>query len=50
MSRIGKAPIDLPAGVEFKIDNNWVTIKGPKGSKVLSISDKIFSSQVKSDC
>lgn len=31
MSRIGKAPIDLPAGVEFKIDNNWVTIKGPKG-------------------
>lgn len=32
MSRIGKAPITLPAGVEFKIDNNkLVTVKGPKG-------------------
>ena len=32
MSRIGKAPIDVPSGVEFKIDNNVVTIKGPKGT------------------
>lgn len=31
MSRIGKAPIDLPAGVEIKIDNNLVTVKGAKG-------------------
>lgn len=31
MSRIGKAPISIPAGVEFKIDNNLVTVKGPKG-------------------
>lgn len=31
MSRIGKTPIDLPAGVEVKIDNNLVTVKGAKG-------------------
>ena len=32
MSRIGKAPITIPSGVEVKIaDNNLVTVKGPKG-------------------
>jgi large subunit ribosomal protein L6 len=32
MSRIGKAPITLPNGVEMKIsDTNLVTVKGPKG-------------------
>ena len=32
MSRIGKAPIKLPAGVDFKINsNNLVSIKGHKG-------------------
>ncbi len=33
MSRIGKQPITVPAGVEVKIDeNNLVTVKGPKGT------------------
>ncbi|MCL2248895.1 MAG: 50S ribosomal protein L6 [Oscillospiraceae bacterium] len=33
MSRIGRSPITVPAGVELKIaDNNLVTVKGPKGS------------------
>ena len=33
MSRIGRAPIAVPAGVEVKIeDNNVVTVKGAKGS------------------
>ena len=33
MSRIGRAPISIPAGVEIKVeDNNVVTVKGPKGS------------------
>ncbi|MDE7156251.1 MAG: 50S ribosomal protein L6, partial [Muribaculaceae bacterium] len=31
MSRIGKAPIEIPAGVTVKIDKNVVTVKGPKG-------------------
>ena len=33
MSRIGRAPIDLPAGVEVKVEQgNLVTVKGPKGT------------------
>ena len=33
MSRIGRAPIAVPAGVEIKIEeNNLVTVKGPKGT------------------
>ena len=33
MSRIGRAPIAVPAGLEIKIeDNNVVTVKGPKGT------------------
>ncbi len=33
MSRIGRAPITIPAGVEIKLDeNNHVTVKGPKGT------------------
>ena len=33
MSRIGRAPIAIPAGVEIKIEeNNVVTVKGPKGT------------------
>lgn len=33
MSRIGRTPITVPAGVEVKIDeNNHITVKGPKGT------------------
>ena len=33
MSRIGRMPIAIPAGVEVKIEeNNFVTVKGPKGT------------------
>lgn len=31
MSRIGKKPIEIPSGVELKLDKNTVTVKGPKG-------------------
>jgi large subunit ribosomal protein L6 len=31
MSRIGKKPIEIPSGVEVKIEGNKVTVKGPKG-------------------
>lgn len=44
MSRIGFKPIDVPAGVEIKIDeNNLVTVKGPKGelSEKIDVSMKI---------
>ena len=32
MSRIGKRPVEVPAGVDVKIDGNNVKVKGPKGS------------------
>ena len=31
MSRIGKKSIPVPSGVDFKIDGNQITVKGPKG-------------------
>ncbi len=31
MSRIGKQPINIPQGVEIKVEGNLVTVKGPKG-------------------
>ena len=41
MSKIGKAPIDIPSGVETNIDNGNITIKGPKGSLAFSFSRKV---------
>lgn len=31
MSRIGRAPIAIPKGVEVKVDDHHITVKGPKG-------------------
>ena len=31
MSRVGKKPIEIPAGVTVTLDKNTVTVKGPKG-------------------
>ena len=39
MSRIGRAPIAIPAGVEVKVeDNNVITVKGPKGQLTRKVS------------
>ncbi|HHZ06585.1 MAG TPA: 50S ribosomal protein L6 [Clostridiales bacterium] len=32
MSRIGRKPINIPAGVDVSVDNSVVTVKGPKGT------------------
>ena len=32
MSRIGRLPITVPAGVDVKVDGSTVTVKGPKGT------------------
>jgi large subunit ribosomal protein L6 len=32
MSRIGRAPITVPAGVEVTLNGNHITVKGPKGT------------------
>ena len=41
MSRIGKMPIPVPAGVEVKIDGNDVSVKGPKGQLALTVKSPI---------
>lgn len=38
MSRVGKAPIAIPAGVEVKIDGATVSVKGPKGTLTRTVS------------
>ena len=38
MSRIGKAPIEIPAGVTVKVENNVVTVKGPKGELTQAVN------------
>ena len=46
MSKIGKKNITIPKESSVKIDGSNLTISGPKGSKSLTINDKIFSSKV----
>ena len=41
MSRIGKKPITLPAGVTLSVDNGIVTVKGSKGTLVRNIGNEI---------
>jgi large subunit ribosomal protein L6 len=38
VSRIGKAPIQIPAGVDVKVEGNVVTVKGPKGQLTRTIN------------
>jgi large subunit ribosomal protein L6 len=45
MSRIAKAPIDLPAGVEIKISGQDVTITGKNGTLSISLNDAVSISQ-----
>ena len=41
MSRIGKAPIEIPAKVEVSVKDNVVTVKGPKGTLSQEINPNI---------
>jgi large subunit ribosomal protein L6 len=41
MSRIGKAPIELPSGVELTNEGNVVVVKGPKGSLKQEIDPRV---------
>ena len=41
MSRIGKLPIEIPQGVEVKVENNNVTAKGPKGEESVTVREEI---------
>ena len=41
MSRIGKQPVPVPAGVDVTIDGQNVSVKGPKGTLSLDIAEPI---------
>ena len=41
MSRIGKLPINIPAGVTVQVNNNVVTVKGPKGELTQTVDPSI---------
>ncbi|MGD8976674.1 MAG: 50S ribosomal protein L6 [Gammaproteobacteria bacterium] len=41
MSRVAKKPIELPKGVELKVDHSSLTVKGPKGSLSMDLHPQI---------
>ena len=43
MSRIGKKPIEIPAGVEVKLADGVVTVKGPNGELSQCVDEKLVS-------
>lgn len=57
MSRIGKSPVNIPSGVDVKVNGTVVTVKGPKGeltqeldsSVTLTIEDGIITFTRESD-
>ena len=49
MSKLGKKPITIPKNTKVKIEMGKLFLTGPKGSKELSINDKIFSTKISED-
>ena len=45
MSRIAKAPVELPKGVEFKQVGNVVTLKGAKGESSMELNSEVELTQ-----
>ena len=45
MSRVANNPVELPSGVEVKLEGNDLTVKGSKGSLALSLNEGIQVSQ-----
>lgn len=41
MSRIGKKPITVPAGVDVNLDGNVITVKGPKGTLTKTLHNEV---------
>ena len=41
MSRIGKMPVDMPSGVDIKVDGTQVTVKGSKGELSREFTDRV---------
>ena len=46
MSKIGKKPIQIPKDTTVKVESGKLILTGPKGSKQLSLNDKIFAASI----
>ena len=46
MSKIGKKPIQIPKDTKVKVESGKLILTGPKGSKQLSLNDKIFAASI----
>ena len=49
MSKIGKKPIQIPKDTKVKVESGKLILTGPKGSRELSLNDKIFSASISKD-
>ena len=49
MSKLGKKPITIPKDTKVKIESGRLILTGPKGSKELSLNDKIFAATIVDD-
>ena len=49
MSKLGKKPILIPRDTKVKVESGKLILTGPKGSKELTINDKIFSATISED-
>ena len=49
MSKLGKKPITIPKETKVKVESGKLILTGPKGSRELSINDKIFSTTISED-
>ena len=46
MSKLGKKPIVIPKDTNVKLEGTKLVLKGPKGSRELTINDKIFTTTI----
>jgi len=49
MSKLGKKPIIIPRDTKIKLESGRLILTGPKGSKELTLNDKIFSATIADD-
>ena len=49
MSKLGKKPITIPKDTKVKIESGKLILTGPKGSKELTINDKIFTATISNE-
>ena len=47
MSRIGRIPVDIPSGVDVKVEDGLVRVKGPKGELNVSFPEALVSVEEK---